>query len=273
MKKLSLIVLCICAMSLSSCIDLIEEIRLKKDGSGIYTINLDMSEFMRMMGGLDGLSDYIDKEQDSKKSDDKEEPEQEMSPITPPIPLGDNPFAQDTDTLISLAIVAEEKEEIASIDKDILQKSFVRMKTVKEDNIFKMGIEFHFDDIKEIDRFYESLESVAANSERAAMATTPMKFAGNNLFNLKGKTLEYQAGKQDWGLDKIDNDGEIAPMAMMILASATYKRIYEFPGKVKKCDNPLGLVAGNKVIMEMPLKKLMEGKTNMSAKIKFSKRK
>ncbi|MFM2267536.1 MAG: hypothetical protein RL757_977 [Bacteroidota bacterium] len=46
MKKLFYFLSIVLTVSLTSCLDILEEIRLKKDGSGAYTMRIDATEFM-----------------------------------------------------------------------------------------------------------------------------------------------------------------------------------------------------------------------------------
>ncbi|MEZ4773985.1 MAG: hypothetical protein R3D00_12440 [Bacteroidia bacterium] len=52
MKKLALISTVCLAFVCTSCLNIVEEIFLKKDGSGSYSISVDMNEMMNMMQGL-----------------------------------------------------------------------------------------------------------------------------------------------------------------------------------------------------------------------------
>jgi len=61
-------------------------------------------------------------------------------------------------------------------------------------------------------------------------------------------------------------------LALLFVSAATYKRIYEFPGKVKNCSNSLGIVEGNTVTMEVPLMNVLQGKGNLDTTIKYKKR-
>ncbi len=49
MKKLLYFLSVVLTISLASCLDILEEIRLKKDGSGAYTMRIDATEFMTQM--------------------------------------------------------------------------------------------------------------------------------------------------------------------------------------------------------------------------------
>ncbi|MDX2248289.1 MAG: hypothetical protein SF052_16015 [Bacteroidia bacterium] len=52
MKKLALFTTVCLAFVCTSCLNIVEEIFLKKDGSGSYTVSVDMNEMMNMMQGL-----------------------------------------------------------------------------------------------------------------------------------------------------------------------------------------------------------------------------
>lgn len=258
MRKLTLFVLCISALSLTSCIDIIEELRLKKNGSGTYTLKMDMSELMETIGGMEGLSDYMGG--------------QEQSGMPSPLNLDDSAMGKDIDTLYALNEMSEIPSEIQDyFEKDILKKIFMRVKSVKEENAYMFALELNFDKLDDIDRFYQGLADAADEAGQAGLKSSIMSLPNNRFFSLKGRKLQRNAAKQAWNPDEIGDD-ENAQMLMMFLASATYKRVYEFPGKVKKCDNSLGIVEGNTVSMELPLMNMLEGKANLNTNIKFARK-
>ncbi|MEZ4826200.1 MAG: hypothetical protein R3C61_07880 [Bacteroidia bacterium] len=52
MKKIAILSTLFLAFACTSCLNIVEEIFLKKDGSGSYSISVDMNEMMNMMQGL-----------------------------------------------------------------------------------------------------------------------------------------------------------------------------------------------------------------------------
>lgn len=64
-KTLSLFVIIFCALSMTSCIGIIEKIFFNKNGGGTYSMTLDMSEAAKMMAAFGDVSSELDTGLDS----------------------------------------------------------------------------------------------------------------------------------------------------------------------------------------------------------------
>ena len=64
-KTVSLFVIIFCAFSMTSCIGIIEKILFNKNGSGTYSMTLDMSEAVKMMAAFGDVSAELDTGLDS----------------------------------------------------------------------------------------------------------------------------------------------------------------------------------------------------------------
>ncbi|MEL6867274.1 MAG: hypothetical protein AAFP19_22805, partial [Bacteroidota bacterium] len=67
MKKYSLFLLLSCFLVFTGCIDIIEEITMKKDGSGQYQLKIDMSGLMAD-GGMRSMIEEMMKSEGGKEN-------------------------------------------------------------------------------------------------------------------------------------------------------------------------------------------------------------
>ncbi len=128
MKIKNLFIIFTATLFLTSC-EIVQEIKFNEDGSGKYSLGIDMSEMMKMGG--------------SSKSDSTN---------------------QQIDTLIVFSKMLEEKKDsIAKLSKED-QKKIAFLKDfelyIKADSIskqLKMNIGYHFKNITDLERFHEKL--------------------------------------------------------------------------------------------------------------------
>ena len=128
MKIKNIIVLFITILVLTSC-EIVQEIKFNEDGSGKYSLGVDMSEMMKMGG--------------SSKSDSTN---------------------QQIDTLIVFSKMLEEKKDsIAKLSKEEQEKiAFLKdfELYIKADSVskqLKMNISYYFKDMNDLGRFHEKL--------------------------------------------------------------------------------------------------------------------
>ncbi len=232
----------------TSCLDIVEEMHLNKDGSGRYELVFDMSSIMSggMLEMLKGMAG------DSESSGEN---------------ILDGPLEMDT--------VIYMKDAPASVREkldrpDFLNKvsMFIQMSEEKEVMITRMVLDF--DSMDDIDYFYKNLDKLGEGNDQLGDV-----FGGNSflpisdkLFKLKGKLLERLPVKNN---GQTLNEEEM-DMVKMMLASAKYTTKYHFPGKVKSSTIANAKIDGKTLIKEVDLLDVMEGKANMAGKIKFKKR-
>lgn len=249
MKKIRFFFLLIMPLLLTSCIDIIEEITLNKDGSGRYTLTFDMSGFFSdpMMKGM--FKDAL--QQDSTL---------DLSQMD----------ALEVDTTINMGDRAA--AELAELDNPDFWKK-VSMRTVMSEQKGEMTttIAFDFSDVSQINYFYANLNELS--QEGSAMNGDLMGDSGllaeGSLFELSGRSLTRSSAA---ATEKPEQPDEELAMMKMFFTSARYQTIYHLPGHIKKASIPGATIDGKTVTLSAPLLDLMENKASLNGTIKFKKR-
>jgi hypothetical protein len=234
MKHAKFFLLGLSLVFLTGCIEMLEELSLNKDGSGKYEITFDMSEFFDnpMMKGM--LEEAVNEgETDSPMS------------------------FTDTDTTIYL----RDQPEVTGA---VIQKATLHMKMSEEEGVYRMHLSFPFDDVDEIETFFQEF-SALGGSEMAGPMGDGM-FSPSGLFAFKKGKLSR---KKAPAIDNSMLGGEEGEFMKMFLASAQYTSVYRLPGKVKKTTIKGAKVDGNTVTIEQSLLEIMEGKAAVEGDITF----
>jgi hypothetical protein len=235
MKKTVLLLLGISLVFLTGCIETLEEVYLNKDGSGKYNITFDMSEFFGnpMMKGM--------MEEAMKEGE-----------VDSSLPLG------ETDTIIYL----KDQPDV----KGIMSKAVVRIKMSDAEGVFMMNMSFPFENVKQIDQFFQEFNEQGGAQAAGPMAGGAGMFMPSGLFAFsKGKLTRNKAPQAE---DSI-LAGEEGEFMKMFLSSAQYVSVYHLPGKVKKTTIKGAKVNGKTVTVEQSLLDIMEGNAIVDGDILF----
>lgn len=242
-KQFKFFFLAFCLLSMTSCINLIEELTLNKDGSGKYAITFDMSGMFSdpMMKGM--IEEMVKQEGGIQQ----------------------NPFS-DMDTIIYFKDAPAEKKAQLS-NPEFWNKAWMKMHVSEADKKMVATINLDFDKIEDVDYFYKNLDKVGGdgNIGNGFMFGSGGFLPKGALFNLSGKQLSRLPIERPGGA----MEGEEMQFAKMFFAAAKYTTIYNLPGKVKKSSIPNSKVSGNKVTAEYSFLDLMEGKAKAEGDIKF----
>lgn len=245
MKYLHLWLLAIFGLSLTSCLNIIEEINLKEDGSGSYQITFDLN-------GLYHVSSF----------------EAIMQDLT----WGESYGFQDRyvriDTVIPFGeLIVNNREDFAR--PEFWEKVSMHTKFDMDQNVLFFEIKMDFDDLSDIDYFYQDFTKIKSANNSPEMAglnsIEPIRLMGEKLFELEKNTLiRFPIKPKN---EKIDQDQ--MQFLKQFIPNSTYKTIYHLPGKVKKSTVKNGIITGNTLIAEYPLLDIYEGETNLDGEIKF----
>ena len=248
MKRVFIIIPFLACLLCTSCIDILEEFFVNKDGSGRYVITYDLSsimqpEFQNMLGGLAEMSG--------------EETESEMN-------LNDLNNVE-LDSTISLLESATELTELSDQDKDLLSRSFMHTEFSGSSKIAKVTFEVNFNEAGEIKQFFELLEATDAGGG-AEMGLPLNQFSTPVDVSIKKNLFKRFDGSKE-ELD-IENDNSLAMMSMFF-SEATYTSKYYFPKKVKKTTIDGAQIEGNVLTVENSFLDAMLSKVDISGEIKF----
>jgi len=256
----------------TGCIDILEELILKKDGTGTYTFTMDMS-------GMLESADMLQMMQGMFEEEEEEELDPMMdnylgSPSDRSTAEAENPFGEDVDRKYYLTELPEdERPELKHAH--LLDKVFIHQVVNKEKKIMTMTFGVDFQKLSDIDNMMEDLENIMPKQEEnnmlpgmgmgsGSMMPPP---ANGRLFNLKGKNL-VRAAQDNSAASQMITEQEMAMMAMFF-AGGKYKAIYHLPGRVTKVSGEGATSDGNKVTVSHDIDKFLFGKHDFSLDITF----
>jgi hypothetical protein len=240
MKKLTLLAVLFCAFALSSCIETLEEVYLNKDGSGKYSLTFDMSEV---------FSNPMMKSMIEEAA--KEEGGEDMG-----MDLG------ETDTLIMMG----------NGSGGIFDKTVMHMLMSDSTGQFKINMTFPFDDVSEIDQFYEEFAEEGAGAEANPLGGGGGFFIQGGGFELaKRKLIRKPADAENSANDELFA-GEDGEFMKMFFASSAYTSVYHLPGSIKSTNIEGAQVEGNTVTVERNFIDLLEGKVGLDGEISYKRK-
>ncbi len=264
MKKLLFVLLLALTFASTGCINILEEMFLNKDGSGKYSVTIDMSALMeestRQM-----LQSFAQAEEGEEGSlSDMEMPE--------------------TDTVMMMKdLPADQRGELSR--PDFYDKVSMRIQSSEAKELLKIGFVLDFDKADDIDYFLKNIDKMFASADMGA--DNPMSAMGGGggmfggmmpatggqdyqLFDIGKKMLKRAKAPAPAELD--DEAAEGMAMMKMFLAGAEYKTVYHFPGNVKSASNSDAKIDGKTVTIKTDLLDVMEGNADLSTEVKFKKR-
>jgi hypothetical protein len=243
-------------LALTSCFDILEEIELNKDGSGVYKMTMDMGEmlsspFMRMA-----------LEEQMKENGELDASEMKMDSV---INYLESPNAGE--------LTAAERAVIAKLD--------ARMSMDMEAGEGGFFMVLPFDNVEEINILQEGLEKLDEEDGEEAAEDGGNPFAGmfggggmqpsDSRFRLQKRTLIREVTVGELPFD--DMEDESLDMVKMMFEGATMTTIYRLPGKVKSTTIEGAEVDGKTVTVSYDLVELFEGQIpDTGGEIKFKKR-
>lgn len=251
MKKLFYLPLFICLLTFSSCINIIEELFLEKDGTGVYTLTMDMSGIMEN-GGIRSLMQM-----------GGEELQSEDNPFN-----GEEPVEVDT---VMYMKDAPDSIRIAFGNDALLDKISIHQVVSESKELMTTKFTLNFDKIAEIAQFLNNLDKLQSSDNPMSGGGGALFPSGNGklkLFSLNKRTLTRFPSPSS----AEEMSEEEMGMMKMMLADATYTTIYHLPGKVQKTTMANAVVNEKTVTLEYPAMDAIEGKINLEGLIKFKKK-
>ncbi len=243
MRKIVLSLLFVLPFLLTSCLEVVEELRLNRNGSGQYSITIDMSklfadDFMKSM-----IKSSLEEQANSN------------------LKLGQNGLPE-IDTIIYFKdLPAEQKGDKPEFWNKV--SSQVMMSEAK--NQFLTTIRLNFDKLEDIAYLYENLNAIGQNNAQLGGLTDQGGVLPTGvIYTLAGGVLTRKSPKTE-----APASGEEAEMMKMFLEGATHRVVYNLPGKVKKVSVKGAKINGQTVVTEASLIDIMDGKGNLDGTIKF----
>lgn len=218
-KLFTLLGLLMVLFSMSGCLHIIEEITIRKDGSGSYRFVVDASEIKKMVGDL------------GKKM---AEPDTTTTDLV--LPAND-----------SLATPKKKEHELTA-ERLAGFQGLSKVVAVNDSANYITGYAFDFDHVESLQSAMISVgsaSSMGAWSDDSDMnwstKTLTRESGGESFRNVISQLL--QARGEEEGKDMSGAEG----IMKMMLGSLSFKQIYHFPDqKIKKCNHPGGQISKDK---------------------------
>lgn len=255
-KNLHLLILAFLAITFTSCIDIIEEITLKKDGTGqfIYTVDISSMVSGGFMDMIQGMAS------DSVKTDE---------------------IKLESEETILLS------EYPDSIKKSFPYPEMLNRITHQEKMSKSEGVSYSklIFDFKEFDEINTMMSELSAIQKIVGKKSTIGQMAGKAGSDF-GKGPSQNAKPSSYSLKKNilkrmdnvvladdDKSSDDLAKAQMFLGSAMYKTIYHFPKKIKKYSNKKSVLSNKKKTLTLETKLLdyLAGKSKLENTIKFKR--
>lgn len=254
-KKLLGVLTLVGLLLTTGCIDILEEITLKKDGTGVFKLTMDISQ---VLSGpmMEGLRSELPK--DGSGTTEKLE--------------------MDSSMVFFDVLPAETKASMD--DADFWKNVSLDMNISESKEVGLISFVVNFEEIGDIDKFYKGMVKLQEdnNSDANKQLGGIMKMFGGSftkdfkqLYKLKKRKITRFKQPKEAAGEGAEADENMAMMKMM-MTDAKYKSIYHLPGKVKKASHPDAKIDGKDVMIEVNLLDYMEGKITLENEIKFKKR-
>lgn len=239
------------SLSLTSCLDIIEEVYLNADGSGRYLITMDMS-------GL--FSDPMMKDVFAESLKEQ---------------TGGGEL--EIDSSFAFTDLEDMPESLSAADRELIKRVTGKMQFSQSKEKGMIVIELPFKKVEEINRFTELMSQMGKDEEESGIMSGMFGGPGGltsskTNYALDGRTFKRTSNADAAALDALADD-ESMQMMKFLMADATYTSIYHFPGKVRKIeiDDAEAVVENNTVTVEMPFLEMMEKKKLPDVQVKFKK--
>lgn len=242
MNRYLIILLSLSLCFLSSCLNIIEELQLKKNGSGKYMLTFDMSPMLEEEFTKNMLQQMLE-EQSARNG----------------LPLS----SMEIDTILYFKDRTE-KEKAWLDNPEFWDGVLLHVNMSDRKKILTAKMEFEFETVEDISYFYDHLDEISAsidNSKKTREALAPSQVA----FELNKRTLKRLPGKEMATIFA----GEELEFAKTFFAKASYKMIYTLPGKIKKTSLLGAKIKGNSLQVKHSMLDVLDEKVYLNGDIKF----
>jgi len=234
----------------AACIDIKQETTFKEDGSGTFSMIMDLSNIrdnpaLKQMGGPDASMEDIFEEM----------PQEVMDSVM---------YFKDM-----------EEEGVAEAFKDrpdLLENAFMRIKGDKKKQELFISINLDFQEYIDVGEFCEILNRAqkGGSGGMGNMMAGGMVMPAKNLWKYKysKKGFSYKFPKQDLFAEM---DAQQAAMSKMMFKGADYEMVFHFPKKVKSVKHSDAKISpdGKTVTLSAKALDYMQGKVSLNNKVVF----
>jgi len=224
----------------AGCFDILEEISLNKNGTGQYSIKIDMSGLLKnpmLKGLMEGESNEALKDMDS------------------------------------VVYFKDLPDSVISDNPDLWKRVHMKIFSNKEKEMLYTSIHLEFKSPDEITYLSENFDKVMNKSKGAGplsgdlmSAGAPSGFLSKGLsYTMEGKSLTRKSDPMTMKEEEAEN----LEMMKGFMGEAVYQINYTLPGKIKKVTMANASTNGKTVTSKVKMIELMENKVNLDGSIQF----
>ncbi|MGB4849100.1 MAG: hypothetical protein WBP41_14340 [Saprospiraceae bacterium] len=250
-------------LGLTSCGDIISDLKINPDGSGSLETTFDVGDLMSMTKGFQGMGT------DSTGFTDDTMP---VTTIVVPDTTAKDPmklliekvtdpsYDRNFDTLMSILSIMPDSVRAKQTNLDLAKKLSVRLVSPAKSTNLTIGIVANFDSPKQLKEMMEYMESLNDKPEMMASAG-PMGFQTKSflMFEADMKAglitvapVDYSSLSSQFGMSQDSTSGsEDMGMMQMMFGNSKIKSVIHVPGEVLSCTNPDAILTkDDKVLLE-----------------------
>jgi len=225
--KFLLPVFVICCFT--GCLDIDENVNIKKDGSGQLVMDMDMSQMVEL------IQQYAGKDELAKKGMEK------------------------MDTTILLKDIVDTLHNLSAEKKALLRPGSVHIKLNLDEKVFKTHMQFPFTSLDNLQKLYGAMSDGSLGSANLFGGLTPgggqegggaspdiNQFNGIYDFTVKDGAMSKKLNQDKWA--KLKDDPQLSQMkqAAQMGVEILYTTTLQFPRPVKSVDNTLAKLSEDK---------------------------
>ncbi|HVU57488.1 MAG TPA: hypothetical protein VHD83_20635 [Puia sp.] len=217
------------ACLMMGCLDINENVEIKKDGSGTMAVDMDLSQMVEM------LQTYMGKEELAKKGMEK------------------------MDTTIQMKDIVDTVQSLSAEKKALLRPGIVHIKMDLDQKVFTTHMQFPFTSQSQLQSLYKTmsdgslgnanlLSGLAGQSELGGAHESPdiNQFNGIYDFTCKDGVMIKKLNNEKWKALKSDPQLSQMQQASQMGMEILYTTTIALPRPVKKVDNPLAKLSDDK---------------------------
>lgn len=236
MRKFLAFSMAVCALTLSSCLSIVEELFLNEDGSGTYILSYDLGEMIADPAMQEMVLGMLAEDSSA---------------------VG---YLNDRDTVMRLS----QADLNATSNPDFWKNLEVHFQVNQNKGICKIDMKLAFHELKDIDYFNKNFAELSATENGDIFGMGELR-PGGALYELRKGSLSRLPSAY---FESIKSE-DMAVMELFFGSSSTYTSIYHLPGKVSKAKMEGATIEGNTVTVKYPIDQVLQGNAKLDGSISY----
>ncbi len=258
MKKIASLFIAVLAVTLSGCLDTVEELTIAKDGTGVYKSTMDMSsmfDMIEMMAAMDTSANS-----QLKKIAEK-----------------------DIDSVLNMRSIIDTAANLTEEQKKLFQDASMSITMKQKDKVFKMGMTYPFKKLEDVQRIMQLNDAGKGvglfgknGNDNAALPGMDDKNgfpSVGNYYDMSLKPGLIERKLNEVKLEALKNDDKLKEMKNSedMMSAITYSTIIHLPKPARKAEGEkLQLSADKKTVtIKSSLMDLFENPKALNFRIEY----